>query len=72
MLEKDGERLICVFNFSGNNYTTVTLDVDNLPTENAVCKKVLGATDAAATLNNAKMTVSDLSAYSVQVYLITL
>ncbi len=72
MLEKDGERLICVFNFSGNNYTTVTLDVDNLPTENAVCQKVLGATNAAATLNNTKMTVSDLSAYSVQVYLITL
>ena len=72
MLEKEGERLICVFNFSGNNYSTVTLNVDTLPVENALCVKILGTDKAAASLDSGKITLSDLPAYGVQLYSVTL
>ena len=72
MLEKEGERLLCIFNFSDKNYTTVTLNADNLPTENALCKKIMGSDGASASLNNGKVTLSELPAYEVQLYAITL
>ncbi len=72
MLEKDGERLICVFNFSDKNYGTFALNASSLPTENALCEKILGSDNASASLAGGKITLSDLSAYGVQLYLLTL
>lgn len=72
MLEKDGERLICVFNFSDKNYGTIALNASSLPTENALCEKILGSDNASASLAGGKITLSDLSAYGVQLYLLTL
>ena len=72
MLEKDGERIICVFNFSGNNYSTVMLNLEGLPVTDLPCKKILGTDKSGAVLNDGKIILTDLPAYSAQVYLLTL
>ena len=72
LLEKDGERIICVFNFSGNNYSTVMLNLEGLPVTDLPCKKILGTDKSGAVLNDGKIILTDLPAYSDQVYLLTL
>lgn len=72
MLEKDGERLICVFNFSNKGYSNVALNAEHLPEGNALCKKILGDDNDSASLSNGKIILSNLPAYGVQLYLITL